>query len=254
MMNYCLLIPHYNHLDLFKQLAPKLKKLGLPCVIVDDGSDPETLHALEQLVAEGDNCHLFAHRYNRGKGAAVITAFYHARHLGFTHGIQIDADGQHNLDDIEQFITYSKAHPRTIISGKPFFEDNAPKIRVYGRRVTDFWVALETLSLRIKDSLCGFRVYPLASVEKVIDAYHIGPRMNFDTDILVKAVWADIPLHFIPTKVIYHENSVSHFHYLRDNALLIQLHCKLLTGMLIRLPWLLYRRITELFCRKQKTH
>lgn len=246
MTNYCLLIPHYNHLELFKELIPRLRALGLPCVIVDDGSDRKVFEELEQIVSQCADIHLFAHNHNRGKGAAVITGFYHARNLGFTHGIQIDADGQHNLDDIDSFITFSKANPQTIISGKPYFEENAPKIRVYGRRVTDFWVALETLSLRIKDSLCGFRVYPLDAVEKIIDAYHIGPRMNFDTDILVKAVWADIDLHFIPTKVIYHENSVSHFHYLRDNALLIQLHCKLLAGMLIRLPWLLYKRVLEL--------
>lgn len=248
-MKYCFLIPHYNHCQLFEQLLPKLRALAMPCIIVDDGSDIHALTKLEALLAGDANFFLVKHPRNRGKGAAVITAIYHGRHLGYSHGIQVDADGQHDLLDVKHFIEYSVQHPQTIVSGKPYFEDSAPKIRVYGRRITDFWVALETLSLQIKDSLCGFRIYPFDAMEKIIDRYHIGPRMNFDTDIMVKAVWANIPLHFIPTKVIYHENSVSHFHYLRDNGLLIQLHCRLLSGMILRSPMLLARSLHRWFGR-----
>ena len=244
-MNYCLVIPHYNHFDLFSQLLPKLEELNLPCIIIDDGSDKETIAALSKLITSKHLFHLYKHPTNRGKGAAVITGCYHARALGFTHIIQIDADGQHDLNDISSFIEYSQANPHAIVSGKPYFEDSAPKIRVYGRRITDLWVAIETLSLKIKDSLCGFRVYPLTETEKIIDAYHIGSRMDFDTDILVKAVWGNIDLHYLPTKVIYHENSVSHFHYLRDNSLLIQLHIRLLVGMILRSPWLISQRIKD---------
>ena len=231
---------------MFCALLPKLKSLDLPCIVVDDGSDIKNTEKLNDALDDEPNFFQIKHEYNRGKGAAVMSACYHARFLGFTHVIQIDADGQHNLHDIQQFVDYSAQHPHAIISGKPYFEDSAPKIRVYGRRITDFWVALETLSLQIKDSLCGFRVFPLDETEKIIDNYHIGSRMNFDTDILVKAVWANIPLHFIPTKVIYPENNISHFHYIRDNSLLIQLHVRLMCGMLIRSPMLITRRIKSL--------
>lgn len=228
---------------MFCALLPKLKALDLPCIVVDDGSDIRNLEKLDDALSDEPNFFQIKHEHNRGKGAAVISACYHARFLGFTHVIQVDADGQHNLHDIQQFVDYSAQHPHTIISGKPYFEDSAPKIRVYGRRITDFWVALETLSLQIKDSLCGFRVFPLDETEKIIDNYHIGSRMNFDTDILVKAVWANVSLHFIPTKVIYPENNISHFHYLRDNSLLIQLHVRLMFGMIIRSPMLIARRL-----------
>lgn len=246
---YCFVIPHYNHMSLFSGLINKLKQQTIPCVIIDDGSSPEALAELIALT-EGEHLfHLFKHAQNRGKGAAVITGCYHARALGFTHIIQIDADGQHNLDDVAKFIEHSQQFPTQIISGKPFFEESAPKIRVYGRRITDLWVAIESLSFKIKDSLCGFRIYPLTETEKIIDRYHIGSRMDFDTDILVKAVWANIDLHYIPTKVIYHENSVSHFHYLRDNLLLIRLHVRLLVGMIIQSPILLGRRLKNLMAK-----
>ena len=70
--------------------------------------------------------------------------------------------------------------------------------------------------------------------------------MDFDPELLVKAVWAGIDLHFIPTKVIYHENTVSHFHYLKDNLMLIRLHVRLMFGMLIRLPKLIVTRVRTL--------
>ncbi len=242
-MKYCLVIPHYNHQDAFSNFLPRLMQLNIPCVIVDDGSERDAVSVINKLIIGNENIYFFEHGYNRGKGAAVITGAYHARSLGFTHIVQIDADGQHDINDIEKLIAFSRENPETIVSGKPYFDVSAPKTRVYGRRITDFWVALETLSLKIKDGLCGFRVYPLSGFEKIIDRWHLGVHMDFDTEILVKAVWLDIPLHFIATKVIYPENSISHFHYLRDNSLLIRLHIRLLLGMLIRSPLLLMQRL-----------
>ncbi len=255
-MNYCFVIPHFNHHDAFSRFLPSLARLGIACIIVDDGSNTESIEKVEALVAdikEGkqknatEELYLLKHTSNRGKGAAFFTGAYYARTLGYTHVVQIDADGQHDLNDVTNFIEYSSKHPDTIVSGKPYFEDDAPKVRVYGRRVTDFWVALETLSLQIKDSLCGYRVYPLHQVERILDAYHIGVRMDFDTEMLVKAVWLDIPLHFMPTKVIYPEGSVSHFNYTRDNFLLINLHVKLMLGMLVRSPFFMIRNIKRVF-------
>ncbi len=247
-MTYCLAIPHYNHARLLAKLLPRLVEKSYFCIVVDDGSDKEQLSLLLETIEKyKNNVHLVSHTYNRGKGAAVITASYIARTLGYSHLIQIDADGQHEINDIETFINFSKTSPETIISGKPVFDESVPKIRLYGRKVTDFWVAIETLSFKIKDSLCGFRVYPLNSFEKLLDHFYIGARMDFDTDVLVKAVWLDIPIHFIDTKVIYPEDGVSHFNYLRDNKLLIKLHTRLMLGVLVRSPFLIAKRFQKLF-------
>lgn len=251
-MKYCLIVPHYNHDVAFATFLPILMGLDLPCIIVDDGSDAASVERVREMVKDQENIHFFEHGYNRGKGAAVMTGCVQARHLGFTHGIQIDADGQHDVADVAAFIALSQEHPTAIVSGHPQFDDSAPKSRVYGRKVTDFWVILETLSLTIKDSLCGFRVYPINEFETVFDRFHIAKNMGFDTDMMVKSVWLDIPIKFVPTKVIYPEYSVSHFHYLRDNVILIQLHTRLMLGMLFRSPLLITRLIKRLIVRNFK--
>lgn len=245
-MQYCLIVPHYNHERQFLEFLPQLASTGLPIIIVDDGSSPESVTAVREAVTSYKDVHLYCLQRNRGKGAAVTAGFYYARGLGFTHVVQVDADGQHCLDDLPTFIAASKAKPSAIICGKPFFDASAPKARVYGRKVTDFWVALETLSLKIKDGLCGYRIYPLEQVEQVLDRQFLGARMDFDTEILVKAVWLKIPLVFLPTKVIYPPRSVSHFNYLRDNILLMRLHTRLMLGMLVRAPMLVWHRLQRL--------
>lgn len=245
-MNYCLLIPHYNHHHQLIRFLPKISASDVACVIVDDGSNDESIQLLQNALTNYPQIKLFLQRRNRGKGGAVKAGFYHARSLGFTHAIQIDADGQHNLDDLPEFIRISKENPQAIICGKPVFDASAPKARLYGRKVTDFWVALETLSLKIKDGLCGFRVYPLTETEMILDHYFLSNRMDFDTEFLVKAVWLKTQLIFVKTRVVYPENNISHFNYLRDNLQLIKLHSRLMCGMLIRLPVLLWHRLRGL--------
>ena len=243
--NYCLVVPHFNHLPSFQAFLPKLRSLNMPCVVVDDGSDDAVKAELRTLLSQDEHIHLYEHDHNRGKGAAMWTGAHAARALGFTHMLQIDADGQHDVNDVVRFIELSQSYPHSIISGAPQFDDSAPKARVYGRKVTDFWVALETLSLSIKDSLCGFRVYPLREFELVFDKYHIGKRMDFDTDVLVKSVWEGVGVKFIDTDVVYLENSVSHFHYLADNLRLIWLHTRLMLGMAVRLPVWAWRKLSR---------
>ena len=240
--NYCLLIPHYNHAQQLLDFFPKLQVSGLVIVIVDDGSDQENKGRVESLAAEHSNVHCFFHAKNRGKGAAVKTGFVFARHLGFSHAIQIDADGQHSPEDIPNFIECSKKKPSALICGKPIFDDSVLKVRQYGRKFTDFWIALESLSLKVEDSLCGFRVYPISEMESLLDDSFISSQMDFDPEIIVKAIWYNIELEFVPTNVIYPKQGVSHFNYLRDNLLFIQLHTRLMFGMVFRIPPLLSRK------------
>jgi len=244
-MKICLLVPHYNHAQAFIDFLPRLESLNMPCIVVDDGSDENNINQVKKQLEQSKlESYFFEHHYNRGKGAAFFTGASQARAMGFTHILQIDADGQHDIEDVEKFIQMAKQYPEAIVSGHPQFDETAPKARLYGRKVTDFWVAIETLSFEIKDSLCGFRVYPIKQIEMVSDKFHIGKRMDFDTDIAVKSVWSGVAIKFIPTKVIYHENTVSHFYYLRDNVLLIKLHVGLMLGMLLRLPMLVYRKFS----------
>lgn len=243
-MQTCILVPHFNHEQEFLKFLPTLVATGLTCVVVDDGSTLQSLRAIKAFVQSyPEQMILVEHGYNRGKGAAVRTGLYRARSLGFSHAIQIDADGQHCVDDIAAFIEAGKEAPNTIICGRPVFDASVPKIRLYGRKITTFWVTVETCSTQIKDGLCGFRLYPLTEVEHILDRYYVGSRMDFDTEILVKAVWTGVSLRFLDTRVIYPEGSASHFRYVQDNLMLIGLHTRLMLGMLRHLPILFFRRI-----------
>ncbi|MFK7859941.1 MAG: glycosyltransferase family 2 protein [Granulosicoccus sp.] len=245
-MTYCWVVPHYNHATDFRtHLLPRLVDSVLPCIVVDDGSDPSNLEQLKTEVARYESITLVQHESNQGKGAAVLTGCRHARTLGFTHIIQIDADGQHEPADASRFISASQNAPRAIVSGYPIFDESVPKVRKYGRRITTFWVMLETCSLQIKDALCGYRVYPLDTVEQLVERFHFGHQMEFDTEILVKAVWQDVPIVFIDTKVQYFDGGISHFHYTRDNLNLIKLHTGLMLRSFLRVPTLLLRRLRK---------
>jgi glycosyltransferase involved in cell wall biosynthesis len=246
----CIVVPHYNHAQALSQFLPKLVALELPIIVVDDGSDKQQGVQLQSALANYASATLCSHHKNLGKGVAMYTGAKQAIALGYTHMLQIDADGQHDISDIPKFIAAAKIYPTAIISGAPQFDESAPKARVYGRRITDFWVALETWSWQIKDSLCGFRIYPLAEFHAACRRYKIGPRMDFDTDILVKSVWMGMTPKFIDTNVVYVAGNVSHFHYLRDNLRLIWLHFRLMVGMLLRAPWWILKAWKSRFLHK----
>jgi len=104
-------------------------------------------------------------------------------------------------------------------------------------------VRINTLSTRIEDAMCGFRVYPLAAIVELAKRASFGSRMEFDPEILVRAAWAGIPLISMPTQVTYPIDGVSHFKMWRDNVRISWMHTRLFFGMLWRLPVLLTRNI-----------
>lgn len=230
-----LLVPHYNHGAAFSAFLPELLATGAPLLVVDDGSDPEQRAPLQAL-AEEHGFELLLRPENRGKGDAVLAGFDYAARLGHTHAFQVDADGQHDPADIARFLDCARARPRTLVCGAPVFGEDAPWVRVWGRKLTDAVVALETWSGRVKDALCGFRVYPLGQTLSLVHGRRPAPRMDFDADMLVAARWGGMDLHFMDTRVRYPQQGVSHFRYGRDNLRMAGLHTRLLGAMLLRSP------------------
>jgi len=185
---------------------------------------------------------LLRHSANLGKGAAVMTGMRRAAELGFSHALQIDADGQHRSSDIPLFLEQARAHPDAMIAGSAQYDGHAPGLRVMARYLTHVWVWINTLSLQIKDSMCGFRVYPLRAVMALDQSRRLGARMNFDIEVLVRLYWQGVEIINVPTKVSYPSDGRSHFRAGLDNFLISRLHATLFFGMLRRLPGLLARR------------
>jgi glycosyltransferase involved in cell wall biosynthesis len=238
-MSECFIIPIYNHHQTIGSTVAALQPFKQPVVIVDDGSDLITRQTLQQLAQQYDDITLVTLPHNSGKGAAVMAGMQHAWAAGFTHAIQVDADGQHNLQDIPQLRQLSAQHPQALISGAPVYDDSIPTGRKIGRYITHFWVWVETLSFSVRDTMCGFRVYPLASCIHLMQQVQLGTRMDFDIEIMVRLYWQGVQIHFIPTKVIYPQGGCSHFKALYDNWLISKMHTVLFFGMLKRLPQLL---------------
>ncbi|MGE7959500.1 glycosyltransferase family 2 protein [Pseudomonas sp. NPDC089530] len=241
MHNPCAVIPVYNHETAVPAVVDALLASGLPCVLVDDASSPACAAVLEQL-AEREQVFLVKLAVNQGKGGAVMAGLREASRLGFSHALQVDADGQHDLRDVEAFIDHSRTHPDALICGYPQYDASVPKGRLYARYLTHVWVWINSLSLKIRDSMCGFRVYPLPPVLALIDSVKLGKRMDFDPEILVRLSWRNQPMCWLPTQVHYPQDGLSHFRLFHDNALISSMHTRLFFGMLLRAPMILWRR------------
>jgi glycosyltransferase involved in cell wall biosynthesis len=236
-------IPVYNHARTVANVVDRIRAHGVACLLVDDGSDAACAAELDRIAATGA-ADLLRLPKNGGKGYAVKAGLRAALAAGHTHALQVDADGQHALDDIPAFAAQSRAHPDAIICGRPTYGADAPRARLYGRWLTHVWVWINTLSLDIPDAMCGFRIYPLDSVVAIINRAWTGDRMDFDIAVLVKLHWAGIPSLWFPTAVTYHRNGISHFRGLRDNALISFMHARLFFGMLVRSPMLVARKLS----------
>ena len=245
-MSYCIVIPNYNHTLVIEKLIASLVEYKLPVIMVNDGSDTDSAAFMQMLADKYSFLTLVNHSHNQGKGAAVHTGLKYANSMGFTHAIQVDADGQHDITDINKLVVLSQAQPQQLISGRPIYNESVPKHRYYARYLTHVWVWIETLSFDIKDTMCGFRVYPLTETLALLAKHDsIGQYMSFDTEIIVRLYWDGVETTFMPTKVNYPENGVSHFRVWEDNLAISWMHTRLVFGMLKRLPQLLLRKFKQ---------
>jgi len=242
MFRPCVVIPVYNHEHAIPSVLAQVLAHGLPVVLVDDGCSASCAAVLDRLAAEHpDRVVLERHAVNQGKGGAVLTGFARAARDGYSHVLQVDADGQHSVADVPRFLDAARSASHAVIAGCPVYDESVPALRLYARYLTHVWVWINTLSLAIRDSMCGFRVYPVAPVLALARRRRLGLRMNFDIEILVRLYWDGLAIVNLPTRVGYPEDGVSHFRAWTDNVLISRLHMTLFFGMLPRIPSLLVR-------------
>ncbi len=242
MPEFCAIVPVFDHERAVGKVVESIRACGLPCLLVDDASGPACAQELDRL-AGLEGVELLRLPVNLGKGGAVSAGLRAAAARGFSHALQIDADGQHTAADIPSFLAASRAEPDAIVCGSPVFDSSMPRVRLYGRYLTHLLVWLHTLSFDIRDSMCGFRVYPLEGVLGILETEHLGSRMDFDVAILVHLHWRGARLRWVETAVRYPADGISHFRLGFDNLLISRMHAALFVGMLTRVPMLLARRI-----------
>jgi glycosyltransferase involved in cell wall biosynthesis len=232
----------YRHGKTTGPLVAALSPLGLPIILVDDGNEEETRRLLTEAAAAWPLTALVRLEKNRGKGEAIRTGLKRAHEMGLTHLFQIDADGQHDINRVAFFLEQSRQNPEAAVCGYPEYDDSVPLSRKNGRKISNTWVHILTLSGHSIDALCGFRIYPVEALWNIMHRHYIDPRMGVDAELLIRLYWKRVPVLFYPVRVTYPPEGISNFHPVWGNVRMSLTFTRLFFGMMIRFPVLIGRR------------
>lgn len=238
-MKPCVVIPCFNHAATVGAVA-QAALAHAPVIVVDDGST-ETLPELA-------GCDVVRLKQNGGKAAALRAGFLRATELGFTHAITMDADGQHFAEDLPKFLTAAAQQPAAYLVGvRDLVAAGCPKHRRRSNRISTFWYRVET-GVRLGDTQCGFRCYPLALVQQL--KIRSG-RYAYELEFMVRAAWVGTSVLPVPVKCTYEpgKTGTSHFRTVRDFA-----HITNMNILLVLQSWLVPRslRVDWSYGRKDK--
>jgi glycosyltransferase involved in cell wall biosynthesis len=231
-----ILIPVYNHASTLRQVVEGVLRHHGRVLVVDDGSTDGGADTLTNLPVE-----LLRHQCNRGKGAAIKTAAQWGLQEGMSHMISLDADGQHDPDDLLKFFAAIAKFPQAVIVGhRDFSQESIPGSSRFGRQFSNFWLRLQTGS-QLKDSQSGFRAYPLLIFQNL---NFWSCRYNFEIEVLVRSAWAGLELRDVDISVYYPPagKRISHFRCFMDNWRLTLLNTHLTVRSIV--PWP-HRKIIE---------
>lgn len=239
---YCFLIPVYNHAALLEQTIPHFLAFGIPLVIIDDGSAQDDKVILKRIKKHNTAIILISNTENRGKGWAIRQGIAYCKQHAIDFAFQVDADNQHSLSAVPAFMNRSRAQKsfKHSIIGYPVYDDTVPAIRKDFRKISNFFVSLTTLTPHVCDSLCGFRIYPVAETWKIYCNPLVSKRMPIDMELLTRLYWRGVSVIYMPVHVTYPKNGSSHYKPFRDTVILSTKHAWLCCEMVLRFPLILF--------------
>lgn len=227
-MKFLTVIPHYNHARTLRSVAEDCLRFTQDVAVFDDGSTQNPAPLLEGLPVA-----LVRFEKNRGKGAVILDAARYAREKGFTHIVTIDADGQHQAQDIPLLIKCAEEHPRALIIGARRFDpQKVPFSSRFGRKFGGFWVHLQT-GKKVSDIQSGLRCYP---VEMLLCQRFLCRRYSFEVEAAVKALWSGFGVAETDVSVLYPQDRISHFSAVKDNLRLTLLNTHLTLRAMLPIP------------------
>jgi glycosyltransferase involved in cell wall biosynthesis len=201
------IVPVYNHGDRIDDVLTRAMDLGWPVVVVDDGSTDRTA---EVLAGWADRVTVLRHQDNLGKGAALLTGFTAAAARS-DWAVTLDADGQHDPAEAPELLAARPRAGRCLVLGrrKSMEGPDVPWTSRWGRRFSNFWVML-ACGRWLSDTQSGFRLYPLPETLRLGAKTR---RFQFEVEIIVRAVWAGLPVVDTPVEASYAPpgGRVSHF-------------------------------------------
>jgi len=200
----CVIIPAYNVADTIAEVVKGAARHAPVVLVADDGSLDGTGQRAQAAGAQVIRIHR-----NQGKGNALKVLFDEAARRGFSAVISMDGDGQHHSDEIPALIRAHRKSPGHIIVGSRMHsKENIPRARYNAMHVARFFISLAANQF-IEDTQCGFRVYPLALIQRMaltqekyvteseilIKAGNMGVRIDF---VRIGAIYGGIHSHFRP--------------------------------------------------------
>jgi glycosyltransferase involved in cell wall biosynthesis len=203
------LIPAYNEARFIGDVVKGALKF-VPVVVVDDGSSDGTGGAAAMAGAK-----VVAHARNQGKGKALITGFDYAIQRGVAAAITLDADGQHDPEEIPLFIEAFRAGAGDIIIGQRQYSQMPAKSQ-FGNRVGSFLLRF-AMGREIPDNQSGYRLFSRAAMQQVRPK---STRFEAEVEMLLRADLAGLKVGWVPIKTIYNDKK-SHFRPIQDSALFL---------------------------------
>jgi glycosyltransferase involved in cell wall biosynthesis len=223
---FAVVIPVYNHAAAAGSVIDSARSLGLPVIVVDDGSTDGT----PDVLRDRSGIRVIRHPRNRGKGAALLTGFQAARETA-DWAVTIDADGQHRPEEASALMEAADPVTRPIVVGcrREMTADAAvPWTSRFGRGFSNFWVWVSG-GPRLSDSQSGFRVYPLP---ETLNLGVVARRYQYEVEVLVRARRRGIPVVEVPVSVTYRPETgrISHFRPFVDFGRNTAVFARLITG------------------------
>lgn len=211
-----ILIPAYNEEKYIEGVIKNCLKYEMDIIVVDDGSTDSTPRIVKSIPApQNFKIILIQHPHNRGKGESLKTGFKYAVSNNYHGVITIDADGQHDVNEITNFLsTIEKENPDIIVGSRFHNTKGMPFDRLFTNYFTS-WIISLIAGRKIEDVQSGFR-YINSRVLKSINL----ETKNFDTEpeILLKASWTGYKIKNIPISTIYHKHFTSYVNPVKDTV------------------------------------
>lgn len=206
----CGIVAAYNARETIQAVVRGVRRHLGTVIVADDGCTDGTGALAREAGAD-----VVGLGTNRGKGQALRVLFAEARARGFSAVVAIDADGQHDPDDIPSLLRAHRDHPDAIITGSRLqYPERIPRHRRNSMLVARFFVSLAANQF-IEDTQCGFRLYPLVAIERLSLRTE---RYVTETEILLKTGDSGGAVRSLPIKAHYPPGHPTHFRSIRDVA------------------------------------
>ena len=194
-MKICVIIPIYNESEKIGTIVEALKRKNLDVVVVDDGSTDNG-----GVLAKENGAVVISHPHKSGKGVSLRDGFNYITSKDYDGAIAMDGDGQHDIEDITQFINKAKEDKNSVITGNRMDgHKGMPLIRVAVNRIMSFMISW-LCGQKVPDSQCGYR-YIATEVLRNISLS--SSEFEIESEVLIQASRKGFKIYSIAIKTIY---------------------------------------------------